>query len=85
MATAQNLPRFTEELADFLASNPTRDQLLHFQPSERVRERARELIEKQGDGKISNDEQQELDQLVYYERLMRLVKARLRAAKASQP
>jgi hypothetical protein len=72
---------FVEELAEFLASQPTRDELLNFHPSPRAQERAEELLQKQNEGQSSPDEREELEELAYAERLMRLVKARLRGKK----
>ena len=85
MARAPGATRFTKELAAFLASRPTREQLLAFRPSEEVQQRAREMLQKQNDGLLSPEERQELDALVHAERLMRLVKARLRAPKTPAP
>jgi hypothetical protein len=82
MARLKTPPRFTEELAAFLASRPTREQLLDYRPSEAVQRRARELLQKQNDGDLSYEERQELDEFAYAERLIRLVKARLHAGKA---
>ncbi len=71
-----------EEIADFLASGPSPDELLQFRPSGQTQSRAEELLEKLKDGCLSIDERAELDQFEQVERLMRSVKARIRAAKA---
>jgi hypothetical protein len=71
----------TEELADFLASCPSREQLLNYHPSAAVQERARELLDKSEAGRISDDEQWELDQFEHAEMLMQLIKARVRVKK----
>ena len=39
------------------------------------------LLQKQNDGEISYDERQELEEFTHAERLMRLIKAKLRTAK----
>jgi hypothetical protein len=83
MVIAQNRPRFLEEIAEFLASSPTREQLLNFHPSEEVQQRAGELLAKLKNGRLTEEEQQELDQFVHIERLMGLVKATLHAKKVS--
>jgi hypothetical protein len=83
MAIKRSKLWLTEEIADFLASCPSREQLLTFRPSPQVQERARELLEKSKSGQITADEQWELDQFEYAEMLMQLVKARVRAAKAT--
>ena len=77
--------RLIEELAQFLANAPSRDELLNYRPSDHVQQKARELLDKQSEGQISREEQRELDQFEYFERLMRLVKARLRSPASVQP
>jgi hypothetical protein len=72
----------TEEVANFLASCPSREQLLSYHPPVPIQERARELLEKAKSGRITADEQWELDQFEHVEMLMQLIKARVRVAKA---
>ena len=72
-----HVPRVLDEIATLLASNPSRDQLLEFQPSDDVRQRAQELLQTGNSSSLSPDEQRELDQFEQAEILMRLVKARL--------
>ena len=81
MARKQPEASFVEELAKFLASQPTRDDLLNFRPSSLAQARAEELLQKQNDGESSRDEREELDEIACAERLMRLVKAHLRSRK----
>jgi hypothetical protein len=78
MAKNRTTASFVEELAVFLASQPTREELLKYHPSPPVARRAEQLLQKQNDGRISPDELQELEELAHAERLMRLIKARLR-------
>lgn len=82
MASVTEEHWLTEEIADFLASCPSREELLAFRPSPRTQERVRRLLGKLKANRISGDEQRELDQYEYAEMLMRLVKARLRTAKS---
>ena len=82
MGAPRRMNRLTEELADFLASCPSREQLLSYQPSPRVLQRARELLASSKSGRINADEQWELDQYEHAEMLMQLIKARVRADKA---
>jgi len=82
MAKQQTTTSFTEELAAFFASRPTRQQLLAYRPSRGVQRRAAELLLKQNEGEVSYEEAQELDEFAHAERLMRLLKAQLRGAKA---
>jgi hypothetical protein len=81
MAAKRRATWLTEEIANFLASCPSREQLLSYHPSGQVLERARELLEKSKSGRITADEQWELDQFEHAEMLMQLIKARVRAEK----
>jgi hypothetical protein len=83
--TVQSTSIYHDELVDFLASAPSREQLLNFRPSEEVRRRARGLLAKIRDGSLTNEEQQELDQFEQAELLMQLICARIHAQKAARP
>ena len=85
MASTPNTLGAIEEIADFLASGPSPEELLQFRPSPQTRARAEELLEKLKDGCLSSDERTELNQFEQIERLMRFVKARIQAAKARRP
>jgi hypothetical protein len=78
MATIESPTPLMKELADFLASGPSPKQLLKFRPSKAVQRRARELLARLKDDRITDEEKFELDQFVQAELLMRLVKARIR-------
>jgi len=81
MAAKRRTNWLTEEIANFLASCPSREQLLSYHPSVPTQERGRELLEKSKSGRITADEQWELDQFEHVEMLMQLIKARLRVEK----
>ena len=81
MAAKRRPNWLTEEIANFLASCPSREQLLSYHPSKEVQDRARELLEKSKSGRITADQQWELDQFEHAEMLMQLIKARIRAEK----
>jgi hypothetical protein len=82
MAVKRRPHWLTEEIANFLASCPSREQLLSYHPPASVQERARELLAKAESGRITADEQWELDQFEHAELLVQLIKARVRAGKA---
>jgi hypothetical protein len=84
MASTQSTVSVLEEIADFLASGPSSEELLQFRPSLQTQSRAQELLEKLKDGRLSAEEGRELDQYEHAERLMRLVKARIHARTAPQ-
>jgi hypothetical protein len=85
MATAESPAHVLGEIAEFLATGPSEEELLQFRPSESVQERARELLSKQNAGELTVEEQWELSQFEHAEVLMRLVKARIHAKKVRRP
>jgi hypothetical protein len=82
MASTRSNLGAIEEIADFLASGPSPEELLKFRPSPQTQAWAEELLGKLKDGCLSAEERGELDQFEQLERLMRFVKARIQAAKA---
>jgi hypothetical protein len=79
MATVRNPVLLIDEIAEFLASCPSREQILNYHPSQRMQQRVRELLAKLKSDRISTEEQRELDQIEHAEALMQLIKARLRS------
>lgn len=62
------------EIARFLASGPTPEQIIVFRPSPEAIERAYSLIATEREGRMSDEEHAELDTYVNLEHMMRLVK-----------
>lgn len=73
-----------EEVADFLATCPSREELLAFRPSAQTQERLAELLARSKEGRLSAEEQFQLSQFEHLEVLMQLVKARLRPARTAR-
>jgi len=67
-----------EEVIDFIAAGTTPAAVVAFRPSEVVRQRVAELIERSNDGNISTEEQSELDDYLQLEHIMIMAKARAR-------
>ena len=67
-----------DEVADFLASCPSREELLAYRPSRQAQERFNVLFEKSKKGTLDADEEWELNQFEHLEVLLQAVKARLR-------
>jgi uncharacterized protein YggL (DUF469 family) len=66
-----------EEVVDFIArSNPR--NVLEFKPSEAANQRVSGLLEKEREGKITDEEKKELDYFLMLEHIMRLAKAKAR-------
>lgn len=80
MSIAESPPRLFDEIADLFASCPDRETLSAFKPSEAVMSRARDLLSRQAEETLTPNEERELNELEQAELLMRLVKARVRAA-----
>lgn len=63
----------SEEVASFIAAtNPAK--VLAFRPSEETKQRVSELIEREKNNEISEEETQELDYYMQLEHLMRMAK-----------
>jgi hypothetical protein len=84
MATTQSSTLFLDEVVELLTSGPSRDQLLNYRPSEKVQQRARELLMKLKSGEVTSDDEHELDQFQHLEMLLQLVKARLRTTSVAR-
>jgi len=65
----------SEEIIDALALAP---HILDFKPSEGARVRVWDLISREKEGVLTEEEKQELDHYAVVEHIMRLVKARAR-------
>jgi len=65
----------SEEIIDLLSQAPN---ILDFKPSEQARNRVWELIAREKEGTLTQDEKNELEHYAQVEHLMRLVKAQAR-------
>jgi hypothetical protein len=79
MPSTQAPSKLFEEIAVLFASDPRPQQILNFRPSDSTVQRASELLDLNRQGRLGDDQRQELDQFEQAELLMRLVKARIRA------
>lgn len=82
MATAHLLPLYDEFLS-YLVEKATPAEILAFQPSEDAQEYARELLERNNAGELTTDEKYRLDQMLQFERMMSVLKAKALAASKS--
>jgi hypothetical protein len=74
----------TDEVAEFLSSAPSREELLAYRPSARAVRRFTTLLAKSKDGLLTPDEAWELDQFEHIELLIQSIKARLRSRKPAR-
>lgn len=76
-------PGIFGEIADFLATRPSREKLLNFHSSPKIQRRASELLEKNREGELTNADREELSEFSQAELFMRMLKAKVRGANAS--
>ncbi len=70
-----------EEVADFLASCPSPEEILAFRPSQKATARLAALLTRAKAGALLAEEQWEIDQFEHIEMLMQSIKAKLRSEK----
>lgn len=63
-------------IAEFLTSDPTPEEILAYRLPDDLQARAAELVEKNGEGQLTFDEQQEMWDLVRADQMIGLVKAK---------
>ncbi len=63
-------------ITDFLTSDPTAEAILAYHLPEDLQARADELIERNGEGQLTFDEQQELFDFMRADEMMSLLKAK---------
>lgn len=75
---AEGSPNFdgVSDILDFLAGLPTPEEILRLHPSPYLQARIRELLEKNRERGLSEEEEQEWARYEYIEHLMRMAKAK---------
>ncbi len=73
------MTRAYEEIIDFIAAGTTPSRVIAFEPSEEVKARVADLIDREKTSGLSPEESSELSQYLQLEHIMRVVKARARA------
>lgn len=74
----QNIPVRTvfDVITDFLASEPTPEALIAYQLPDDLQARVDELVERNGEGQLTFDEQQELLDFVRADQMIALLKTK---------
>ena len=67
-----------EEIIDFIAAGSTPEAVVAFRPSNIVQQRVAELAERSKEGRLSTEEQSELEDYLQLEHIMIMAKARAR-------
>src|SRR5919109_329440 len=73
------------EVLEFLAQGPTPEEVLAYHASERAQSRLQRLLALNAAGLVSEDEQQELDELQQIEHIIIMLKAQLAHPHAPEP
>jgi hypothetical protein len=67
-----------DEIIEFIAAGTSPESVLAFRPSEAVQQRVADLVERSKEGKLSPEEQSELEDYLQLEHIMIMAKARAR-------
>jgi hypothetical protein len=67
-----------DEITDFLSSAPSIDEIVAFQPSERLNQRLHELLDKNTENTLSSDERQELEEFMRMNHLLKMIRIKSR-------
>ena len=73
-----------DEVLEFLASSPTAEQIIAFQPSETLQERAHYLLEQNRNDALSAEERLELDEFTRMNHFMNMLRIKARQKLAGQ-
>ena len=73
-----NTTKSYEEIIDFIAAGTTPEAVVAFHPSDSVRQRVEQLVERSKEGSFSTEDQSELDDYLQLEHIMIMAKARAR-------
>ncbi|MBZ0297538.1 MAG: hypothetical protein K8L99_33590 [Anaerolineae bacterium] len=76
----QNAPSKTvfDVVTDFLATNPTPEEIIAYRLPDDLQERAHELLELNGEDQLSADEREEMVDFVRIDQMMALLKVKTR-------
>ena len=69
-----------EEVVDFFSRGPTPQQIAAFRLSDTAQEHRRELLHRNSAGELTPDEERKLDEMVWLDELVSLIKAKAAAS-----
>lgn len=78
MSFASATGMLLEEITDFLASIPTAEQILAFKASDMLNQRLHELLDRAGEGELTEQERQELNEYLQISHLLKMLKGKIR-------
>ncbi len=76
MTTSVNVIKVYDEIVDFIATGTTPESVINFKLSDAAQDRLDDLVYAHKMGKLTDEEQKELDNFLVLEHIMRLAKAR---------
>jgi len=65
-------------ITDFLATNPTPEEIIAYRLADDLERRAHELLDKNGEGELTEEERDEMLDFVSIEQMMSLLKIKMR-------
>lgn len=77
-------PRAYDEVVSFFANGPSREEINGFRLSPETSNRVRQLLLKKSAGTLTDDEADELDQCVQFDRLLLLIRSKALEQRASR-
>lgn len=80
---AVTIPLIYDELLDYLIDNATPQEIMDFKPSKRAEARAAYLLDRNNSGQLTPSEKIELEQMLYFDRKLSVLKAKAAAALSS--
>jgi hypothetical protein len=66
------------EISDFLATNPTPEEIVAYELPEDLQARAHELLDKNGEGELTPEEHDEMMDFARMDQMMSLLKIKMR-------
>jgi hypothetical protein len=66
------------EITEFLATNPTPEEIIAYKLPDDLQARAIELLDKNGEGELTPEEHEEMMDFVRIDQMMSLLKAKMR-------
>jgi hypothetical protein len=76
MTTSVNVTKVYDEIVDFIATGTTPESVINFKLSDTAQDRLDDLVYAHKMGKLTDEEEKELDNFLVLEHIMTLAKAR---------
>jgi hypothetical protein len=77
MAEVAPAETLLDEITDFLASIPTAAEVMAFKPSTELDQRLQDLLDRAGEGLLTDHEHKELDEFLRVSHLLKMLKGKV--------